>query len=263
MPNLPKTLQLALLPLLASVSLHGATYTVKAGDTLSSIARRNDTTAAKLMTANGISDPKLLKVGQTLKIGGSANTATKPQTSSSPNSTSTHTVQSGETLYSISRTHGVSVSQLTALNPGLDPSKLSIGQKIKTTGSAPKPTPKPEPKPEVVKKPQPAPKPAPKPVVAEAKPTPERKPAPGVAQTAVPPKPASASASDEKKEEKLERPKPAPSSISSVMVNKEISFGALASRHQTSTQQLNDLNGWSLKPTTVLAKGSELYVPGL
>ena len=54
-----------------------------------------------------------------------------------------------------------------------------------------------------------------------------------------------------------------PAAISSVMVNKEISFGALASKHRTSTKQLNELNGWSLKPTTILAKGSEIYVPGI
>ena len=54
----------------------------------------------------------------------------------------------------------------------------------------------------------------------------------------------------------------APASISHVLVGKEISFGALASKHRASTQQLNALNGWSLKPTTILAKDSEVYVPG-
>jgi LysM repeat protein len=43
-------------------------YRVKSGDTLISIAARYDTTAKKIMAANGISDPRALKVGQVLVI---------------------------------------------------------------------------------------------------------------------------------------------------------------------------------------------------
>jgi LysM repeat protein len=43
-------------------------YRVKSGDTLISIAARYDTTARKVMAANGISDPRALKVGQVLII---------------------------------------------------------------------------------------------------------------------------------------------------------------------------------------------------
>jgi LysM repeat protein len=43
-------------------------YRVKSGDTLISIAARYDTTAKKVMAANGISDPRALKVGQVLII---------------------------------------------------------------------------------------------------------------------------------------------------------------------------------------------------
>jgi LysM repeat protein len=43
-------------------------YRVKAGDTLISIAARYDTTARKVMAANGISDPRALKVGLVLII---------------------------------------------------------------------------------------------------------------------------------------------------------------------------------------------------
>ena len=41
-------------------------YTVKSGDTLSSIARRNGTTVAELQRLNGISNPDVIGVGQTL-----------------------------------------------------------------------------------------------------------------------------------------------------------------------------------------------------
>lgn len=256
MNALPKLLKLALLPLLA-VSLQAATsYKVQSGDTLSSIARKNGTTPSKLMKENGIADPNLLRIGQVLKVPGSApQSSSKPKSSSRSGGTSgNYTVKSGETLYAIARKHGLSVSQLTSLNPGLDPSRLAVGQRIQTTGAVqskpkaktpPKSIPAPKP---AVKKPAPT-KPAP--VVAKAKPTP--KPLPQVEPSPLPaPKPNLIA------EKKVE----IPTTISSVMVSKEIAFGKLASQHRTSTKQLNELNGWSLKPTTILAKGSEIYVPG-
>lgn len=261
MNALPKLLKLSLLPLLA-VSLQAAsTYKVQSGDTLSSIARKSGTTASKLMKENGISNPNLLKIGQVLKVPGSASSprpkakvnTRKPKSASS--TSGNYTVKAGETLYSIARKHGLSVSQLTSLNPGLEPSRLSIGQKIQTTGAvkskpktsaAPKPTPKPK------AKPLPKPKPA--------------KPAPVVAQVSKKPAPVSAPKPTPIPEPKpnliAERKPEIPSTISTVTVTKEISFGALASKHRTTPKQLNELNGWSLKPSTILAKDSEVYVPG-
>ena len=49
--------------------------------------------------------------------------------------------------------------------------------------------------------------------------------------------------------------------IKSVLVTEETDFGAFAAAHGTTTEKLNALNGHSLKPSTVLAKGSEFYVP--
>ncbi len=260
MNALPKLLNLALLPLLA-VSLQAASsYTVRSGDTLSSIARKNGTTATKLMRENGISNPNLLKIGQVLKVPGSSATNSKQKPKSAPardnfGTSGNYTVKAGETLYAIARKHGLSVSQLTSLNPGLEPSRLSVGQKLQTTGkvaSKPKAAQTP-PKPKAQAKPKPKAKPAP--------PTPE----PVIAQTFVSSLPPVQSLPESKMKEEVTVAKEQniiPSSISSVMVTKEISFGALANKHRTTTRQLNELNGWSLKPTTILAKESEVYVPG-
>lgn len=49
-----------------------ATYTVKAGDTLSKIAANNNTTVAKLASLNNISNVNLIYVGQVLKLDGTA-----------------------------------------------------------------------------------------------------------------------------------------------------------------------------------------------
>ena len=45
------------------------TYTVRSGDTLSGIAAKYGTTSANLARINGISNPNLIQVGQTLRIG--------------------------------------------------------------------------------------------------------------------------------------------------------------------------------------------------
>jgi hypothetical protein len=49
--------------------------------------------------------------------------------------------------------------------------------------------------------------------------------------------------------------------IKSVLVTEETDFSAFAAAHGTTTEKLNALNGHNLKPSTVLAKGSEFYVP--
>jgi len=42
----------------------------------------------------------------------------------------TYKVRSGETLFRIARNNGMSVDEVVALNPGLDPDKLQVGQTI-------------------------------------------------------------------------------------------------------------------------------------
>ena len=48
------------------------TYTVKRGDTLSQIALNNNTTVAKLVELNDITDPNYIVVGQVIKLSGTA-----------------------------------------------------------------------------------------------------------------------------------------------------------------------------------------------
>jgi LysM repeat protein len=44
------------------------TYTVQKGDTLFSIARRNDVTVAELASANGLTASSTIKIGQRIRI---------------------------------------------------------------------------------------------------------------------------------------------------------------------------------------------------
>lgn len=44
------------------------TYTVQKGDTLTTIAKANNTTVAELVKLNGIKNPNLIRVGQVLTL---------------------------------------------------------------------------------------------------------------------------------------------------------------------------------------------------
>jgi LysM repeat protein len=60
----------------------GGSYTVKAGDTLSSIASATGTTATALAQANGIADPHMIVVGRILRLVGAGTTAATPAAAS-------------------------------------------------------------------------------------------------------------------------------------------------------------------------------------
>lgn len=60
-----------------------ASYTVKAGDTLSAIAARNGTTYQEIAKQNGIANPNLIRAGQVLNIGGGPAPAPAPSAPSS------------------------------------------------------------------------------------------------------------------------------------------------------------------------------------
>ncbi len=44
-------------------------------------------------------------------------------------------------------------------------------------------------------------------------------------------------------------------------IEKEITYGQFAVQNSTTTQRLDELNGLELDASTVLAQGSELYIP--
>ena len=57
-------------------------YTVKSGDTLSKIARENNTTVSKLMELNSdvIRDKNVIRTGQIIRLPGAVNITSKPVT---------------------------------------------------------------------------------------------------------------------------------------------------------------------------------------
>lgn len=120
----------------------GAEYTVSIGDTLSRIAAKCDASLSALVAANDV-DPHALQIGQVLTIPGAdidepvvrESSKLRPETTqaqgrASEFSETGYAVRAGDTLSGIARTLGISASTLLEANPGLDPHRLRIGQRL-------------------------------------------------------------------------------------------------------------------------------------
>ena len=110
------------------------TYTVKSGATLSEIAKKFNTTVAKLQSLNNIKDANKITVGQALKLPtSSTNTNQSTNTGATGN---TYTVKSGDTLSEIAKKFNTTVANLQTLNNIKDPNKISVGQVLKLSANS-------------------------------------------------------------------------------------------------------------------------------
>lgn len=108
---------------LATAQANADTYTVKSGDTLSSIALTHNTTVDQLKQAsNKTSD--LIFTGDVLNYNGTAHAQTD------------YTVVAGDTLSKIADDHGLSLTELLALNDNLSVDTiLHVGDKLTVAGT--------------------------------------------------------------------------------------------------------------------------------
>lgn len=93
------------------------TYTVVAGDTLFSIARRFNTTVDEIVRINNLTS-MVLSVGQQLLIPGGTGAGTQ-----------TYTVVSGDTLFSIARRFNTTVNEIMSMN-NMTTNVIRVGQKL-------------------------------------------------------------------------------------------------------------------------------------
>lgn len=111
------------------------TYRVRPGDTLSTIARRWHITMKSIVTANRLRSDRL-RAGQRLILTvPNVERAPIQQASRSTGSHKIHAVSSGETLSSIARRYGVSVSALRTTNR-ISGNVIRPGQRLRIPGTA-------------------------------------------------------------------------------------------------------------------------------
>lgn len=105
-------------------------YTVKPGDTFFKISQALGVSVSSIQELNPGVEPAKLKVGQSIRIPSTAARTQGNNEAGKINDTSVYVVKSGDTIYNISKTLGVSVSSIQELNPTVHPAKLKIGQTI-------------------------------------------------------------------------------------------------------------------------------------
>jgi LysM repeat protein len=136
---------------LAGLGMGPGEYTVRKGDSLSTIARRTGSSVPQLKAANGLKGD-LIRAGQVLQIPGTmaspatvtaaAPTQIAASTSGNPDDNPelagsqglTHQVRRGESLWQIARRYGTSVNRLREAN-GLADDLLMIGQELRISAS--------------------------------------------------------------------------------------------------------------------------------
>ncbi len=102
-------------------------YTIQAGDTLYFLAQRFGATVAAIVAANPGIDPNALQIGQVICIPGLV-------PSTCPGGT-IYVIRQGDTFSALASRFGVSLAAILAANPGVDPNRLVVGQRICIPGT--------------------------------------------------------------------------------------------------------------------------------
>ncbi|PNP98871.1 LysM peptidoglycan-binding domain-containing protein [Moraxella sp. RCAD0137] len=119
-------------------------YTVRAGDSLTSVAAANGLSVGQLASYNNLANDAHIRVGQRLwlvagKVTPQPARQTQPSTparQSSSSSTATHKVQAGESLTAIARKYNVTLQALAAENDLSVTDGVFIGQTLKLPNGA-------------------------------------------------------------------------------------------------------------------------------
>ncbi len=209
----------------APAAASSAVYTVRPGDSLERIANRSGMSVSALAKLNGLKPNSIIHPGQKITTSAAASNSTPAPIADRP--VTSYKIKSGDTLYKVSRKYGVSVSSIKAANPGIDPNSLRVGQTIKISSSL-------------------------------------KQSAPEVAKKASTQKNATSfqtSSTSQISNKETKPPVTRRASNEPIKINTEITYDEFARNYNTTTNRLDELNGLQLDPNTVLAKGSELYIP--
>ena len=106
------------------------THVVQRGDSLWTIARKNGLTTAELAAANNISANAMLQIGQKLLVPSKGISPTGATGADSAAGTTGYVVKSGDTLSSIAKRHGTTISAIRSANI-LRSVIVRVGQELK------------------------------------------------------------------------------------------------------------------------------------
>ena len=113
-------------------------YTIRSGDTFYSIAQRGRHHGGGHPEGQPGVNPNALRVGQVICVPGRAPDGAP---GACPAGTRPYVIRSGDTFFALAQRFGVSVADLQAANPGVNPNALQIGQlvciptRVQTTSS--------------------------------------------------------------------------------------------------------------------------------
>ena len=115
-----------------SVDVNATFHQVAPGDTLYNIAKRYGVSQDNIRAWNNMTDDTV-KLGTSLRV--KPHSASGTSYGNGSTATGSYRVVSGDTLYSIAQRHGMTVSQLRAVNH-LQDENLRVGQTLRVTGAA-------------------------------------------------------------------------------------------------------------------------------
>jgi LysM repeat protein len=139
-------------------------HTIAGGETLSALAKEYHTTVGDIMRLNGMHADSKLQIGEKIKIPATsqpiqreAEATSAPAKTSTPVTKSnpvnqptasvtntealTHTVQSGESLYRISKTYNIPVEKLVSMNHLKNTGEIKVGQVLVVSDGTTPPAP--------------------------------------------------------------------------------------------------------------------------
>lgn len=119
------------------------THRVQQGETLFSLAKKYGLSLSELRRLNNMTESSVLQYGQELIVSGNTESRETPkiekttpsEVSSSSSSPEYHTVSRGQTLYSISKIYGTSVSNIQQWN-NLSGTDIAVGQQLKVSAGS-------------------------------------------------------------------------------------------------------------------------------
>jgi LysM repeat protein len=124
-----KNVSAAATPILSTASQ--LSYTVKAGDTVSQIARKFQLSTNQLLQINNLQPNALIVPGQKLKL---VANAVVPASQAKANAATVHVVKRGETVNSIAKKYGISITTVLSMNKLSAKTIIFPGQRL-TIGS--------------------------------------------------------------------------------------------------------------------------------